>query len=1251
MALTPHAFWRGMSSAFLLLMFTVAELRADDVRSFELEPGEASETLKLFARQAGVSIVFDVLELRGVRTREVKGRLSTSVALERVLSGTPLVFNRDPASGAIAIIKAEPASASRSDPTSAPEPAMNPSRSAPAPASPEQERMTRLPRFVRSLIAIALANYAQAQPAGENDTPITLSPFTVDATQDRGYATQSTLSGTRIRTNLEDVATTIQVVNRQFFEDTGSTSAKDLLVYTTGTEVTGPGGNFTDARSTGAQTPLANFESNLNANAGSRVRGLLSADNTRDFFTTGVPFDSYNLERIEINRGANAALFGIGSPAGIINSTTIRPRFRTGGDFTAGGGSFGSFRATADWEQQLLEGSLSLRLAGMVDNEKYEQAFAFEDDERLFGALAWRPAFLRKGRFVSDVVLRVNGERGRIDANRPRVNAPYTNVPRWFELGRAVNDPRFANLRAVDRNVFDLDILRSPNVFFADPNSSRPGGSGNGTILGTVGVANLTTGIPGGNGFVPSFGGNPPVFGGGPPIFAFYAAPADYQLNVAGRNPFSNGVQILDEAIFPYRDYLYDGPNKEEHFKFTSFSADAEILFLNNTAGIEVSYFREDATEWGLNGIRNSDNSGIVNIDNNSHLLNGEPNPNFGRPYLVAKGSSRLIELERDSFRTTAFYQRDFTRLIEGWVGKVLGRHTWTLNYSTNTRNSMVQGGNDYVAGPELRAIPGNRTRSDQIDDLINRYYYLGPSVLGLSRAEDLRLSPVTAVMDPSTVTPGDGGFILWDNELKQWVTPFVSIIKNLSEDGIPFAANANRGRTKVDSSVLVWQSHLLSDALVGTLSWRKDQFESFINAPVVRGSRNEVLTDPANFRLTAEPSLETEDNTFAYGVVGKVPSRWLRVIPSVSRLSFFYNDSQNFEPTGVRVNAYGETVGPPTGTTEDFGFALGMFDDRLSLRTTWYKTSQANNAIGGEANSIISLVGSLWTDAITRINRNGGTLRAGDLFLSPGITQTQVDQQVAAIRANPFPLAGLYQHMTDNQGVASQTVPQGMTETSDLVSEGLEVELTWNPTRNWRLTANVAKQRAVRSNSVQVISRLVEQVRPLVSQFRDLPTFDTFSNNVGRVYDTQILAPLERLKSLDGESSPEVREWRVNVISNYTFPSDSALRGWNVGGAVRWQDAPVIGSSTFLDATTGVWRIDPGKTFYGDSETRLDAWVGYQRTLDQGRVLWRTQLNIRNLLNNDDLIPVRANPETGTPEIFSIPQPITFMLTTKFSF
>ncbi|MCX6955679.1 MAG: TonB-dependent receptor, partial [Verrucomicrobia bacterium] len=114
---------------------------------------------------------------------------------------------------------------------------------------------------------------AAAEPSGEETVKLT--PFVVESEKDNGYAATSTLAGTRLRTDLKDVGAAISVVTQQFMLDTGSTNARDILIYTTGTEVGGFEGNFSGV-STG--NGFSSAENTLQSPSQStRVRGLAGA--------------------------------------------------------------------------------------------------------------------------------------------------------------------------------------------------------------------------------------------------------------------------------------------------------------------------------------------------------------------------------------------------------------------------------------------------------------------------------------------------------------------------------------------------------------------------------------------------------------------------------------------------------------------------------------------------------------------------------------------------------------------------------------------------------------------------------------------------------------------------------------------------------------------------------------------------------------------------------------------------------------
>ena len=85
-------------------------------------------------------------------------------------------------------------------------------------------------------------------PSGSvsREEPVALSPFEVSATQDTGYVGQDTLSGSRLRTNLKDVAAAISPMTAEFLQDIAANSIEDAVEYGVGTRM-----ETDDARSAG----------------------------------------------------------------------------------------------------------------------------------------------------------------------------------------------------------------------------------------------------------------------------------------------------------------------------------------------------------------------------------------------------------------------------------------------------------------------------------------------------------------------------------------------------------------------------------------------------------------------------------------------------------------------------------------------------------------------------------------------------------------------------------------------------------------------------------------------------------------------------------------------------------------------------------------------------------------------------------------------------------------------------------------
>ena len=179
--------------------------------------------------------------------------------------------------------------------------------------------------YIRLLSVLVLSFAVLSQPLlaqNEDEEDVyTLSQFQIDESEVQGYLATSTLAGTRIKTDLKDLGAAISVVTEEFMDDVGATDAQTLLSYTLGTEVGGYQGNFAGG-SEQAQSRVYLTNERTNPQQNQRIRGLGSADLTRGFFLSDIPFDSYNTERVTVSRGPNSLLFGIGSPGVDINNAT-----------------------------------------------------------------------------------------------------------------------------------------------------------------------------------------------------------------------------------------------------------------------------------------------------------------------------------------------------------------------------------------------------------------------------------------------------------------------------------------------------------------------------------------------------------------------------------------------------------------------------------------------------------------------------------------------------------------------------------------------------------------------------------------------------------------------------------------------------------------------------------------------------------------------------------------------------------------
>lgn len=845
-----------------------------------------------------------------------------------------------------------------------------------------------------SLAALQPLGAQTASPAPES-TPapdadvIELSPFIVEASEDSGYAAKDTLAGTRVRTELKDVASALTVVTSQFLRDTGAKNSQDLLVYTTNTEVGGIYGNYSGM----GGSPTFNESANLlRPSNNTRVRGLDSADNTRDYFLTEIPWDGYNVGRVDLQRGPNSILFGVGSPAGIINTSLNTAGFRNANSVENRFGQYGSLRFSGDFNYVVKKDVLAIRASFLDDKTKYQQEPAYNHDQRLYGALRFEPKLFGKGNNTS---LRLNYEDGKVDANRPRSLPPIDAITPWFKSGgNGLNkltlnpntswnqygnnpaipgffDPRLGVMgRSFSSNIagyYDANnstplLVRTPNL-----NTSR-GIDGNGNIDGTIGGFEFSR----------------------PWGIATYNAYA--RSAIPGGKYYSN-VSLSDPTIFDFYNKLIDGDNKNEWQDWRAFNGALSQTFLNDRVGLEIAYDAQRYNDGQVAFLGGDQYS--ISIDINNTLIGGGANPNVGRPYVSNSGQYGNTEnhIDRDSVRLTAFGEIRASDFLneEGFLARLLGRHLFTGLLSQDTKRTDYRGYSRWASGTDFTSYTG------QIADITNGARqvdwtaYLGPSLAGAGSASGAYLSAVNARINPtgtaaltffnsqwnaptvdaaapytyithdSSGNPVSTTGIQADNPANYvgWQTANFSVLGAENGDIESLYSSGQKSKNKIKSTGFTWQAHLLDDVIVPTFGWRKDvvtnsSSQAPKNAQQVSLMDYDVDTSDANTQ-------RAEGISRTWGVVVHTPKAWRNKLPGGTHFSLFYNRGENFKADAPRGDIFGNIIPNPNGRTKDFGVVISTLNDRVSLKINKYETSVQNASLQADSAGFSSSLYYVW--------------------------------------------------------------------------------------------------------------------------------------------------------------------------------------------------------------------------------------------------------------------------------------------------
>jgi outer membrane receptor protein involved in Fe transport len=874
---------------------------------------------------------------------------------------------------------------------------------APSPANPP-------PSGAQTTTVVTTTTVSDSSPVDEQT--YRLSPFEVTSTKDTGYAATETLAGTRIRTNLEDVASAIQVITPAFMDDVGAHNNGSLLQYTTNAEVAGTLGTYLGQ---GNGTNVDETNNLRDPESAQRIRGLAAADLARDFFVTDIPWDSYNIDRIDIQRGPNAILFGLGSPAGIINASMHNAEFSDFGSVNGTTGSYGTVRSSIDFNQVLIPDILAIRLDGLWDNEKYEQKQAWQDDHRYSGALRFDPKLFKNPTFHTS--LKIKFEHGDINADRPRDLPPYDSITPWFAPVNTSSESGGLGKLAVPNGYV---LGSSASTYFpwlgGYANQQQPiwfiEGASNqldriyGGFVNT-GALNAA-GVPQGSGVNLAGMKYADVFSD-LTNFSTYALNANLPGSQYGQ--YRNRT-LEDPSVFNFYDNLIDGPTASQFERWTTYNIDLTQTFWEDRLGAELTYDRQKYISGGQNLIGNPNGSSpTIDIDilqnfqdyvvgPNNASNSGVANPNFGRPFVAAgPGGGSSYQSDRKNIRGSLYGELRASDFFgpSSFLTKLLGRSRFNGVYSdeqyyTQDLDWQMYANSEAYAAYKLQGNP------DGIQNLPPvAVVYLGPSLANATTAANANIPGITSnvTMQSGNIyqfastwqpQPGVVASAPWNvpanlqpffngapvvnpatgqpyPQLTQASNPanYVGWNNNFTDNVLAYNNGADKSLlTAADETMREtqswsgsWQGFFWDDAIVTTLGWRYDEVatKGVTAQPLLGGtSRGALNLSPSVYELPDYyPSNAIfRDHSTSGGLVLHLNKLLGQHDVLPINVSLTYDKSGNFQVLNVRRDIYGNPIDNPKGTTKEYGVLLSTKDGKFSFRVTKYDTMELGTSVPG---------------------------------------------------------------------------------------------------------------------------------------------------------------------------------------------------------------------------------------------------------------------------------------------------------------
>jgi outer membrane receptor protein involved in Fe transport len=1063
------------------------------------------------------------------------------------------------------------------------------------------------PTVLLGVILALLAGFAEAQPApapalAKPEETVTLSPFEVVA-DSRGYYGANAMSGTRLNSKLEDLASSISVVTKEQMSDFALLDVNDIFNYEASTEGTG---NFTDFSFNASGFAVDN--SQLDPNSANRIRGLGNALITvGNFETSGrTPIDPINIDSVEIGRGPNSNIFGIGSASGAVNTVPAAANLsKTRTTISGRIDDREGWRTSIDLNRVLKPGVLAVRGSVVHQHDGFTRKPSGVDTRRYNAMVKYRP--------FRNTTLSGSYSYYKAWGNRPNNTTPRDAITPWLDAGAHTWDPVTSTAK-INGTAVGTFTGTLPSYFTAGGTNelwARIDQQGLGLLSSTVTTSST----------------NPTTSSGGRRLVASTGDPSGF---LVSQPLIADSYPVSSKARYDWSEINFAAANRFLD-RNEMFNVSLDQVFLEtsrHTLAVQLGWFREANSRYSRNLLGMG--SGIVGeisylqIDPNERLLDGTPNPYFLRPFIdINSQYYALAPTDRDTYRAQFAYRLDLRK--EKNLLRFLGQHQATAyaeykDVRSETRNfrDAILSNHTWLTDSQLRGSTiavGPLPTAGGIARPI-QHYYLGDNQ---GSNIDYGSTPVQFGAYPFRYGNQTTGFV---DETIQY--------GSASGEAV---GGGNKTQSILRSRGAVVQSHWLRDRVVTTFGRRFDKRSSRSGAPPVFRDAISIDEDVYNTWANADWAVG-EGATTSSGIVVK-PLRWL---------SLHATRSNSFNPAAISISLRQEPLPDPSGRTEDYGFGLKLFGDKLIARVTRYKTISVNsrNGTGTTIAQRTSRLDFSWATS------NGFALQrqatAWITAANPGLSTEQINERVAQVMQ--VPVSYLSNPVTTIRAV------------DDLVSRGTELELYFNPTPHWTAKLAATKNEAIASGvSADVRSWIEERLKvwTTVIDPRTNTLYWTTPYTPGgspqAFFRTMVDTPLTLEQALQGKSRPQIRKYNANLTTSYRLAGLTEhwlLKRFTVGGAVRYLDKGAIGFHGLEQLPAVIEHLDASRPIYDPARSNFDAFAAYRTRWFANRVGATFQFNVRSLQENGRLQAIMAGPD-GKPTAYRIVDSRQFILTATF--